>query len=252
MDEKELESFIFSLYKRYLDNENIGISLPINDIIFTDNVAERVLELQPELANHEGFNKNELSNCCGYTCLFADNTATIIISRDGIEKNVLWIGTLIHEVTHIRDYRDYLHIINAENFQGMLKNEPFWYWTEFHAKFKGCTYMLEFAKKFPHQYFQPYIDALEKRIHEFPSVINKREAPHFKVYETMHLMGEMLAFENQSVVLSQNICDEIYETYDWFADMKDFLSKHIDKITNEEMCLLSFNARRIFFDSLWG
>ena len=68
----------------------------------------------------------------------------------------------------------------------------------------------------------------------------------------MHLMGEMLAFENQSVVLSQNVCDEIYEIYDWFADMKDFLSKHIDKITNEEMCLLSFNARRIFFDSLWG
>lgn len=252
MDENELKSLISSLYELYLDNENVVSPLPINSVIFTDDVAKKVLELQPELACHEGFNKNELSNCCGYTCLFADNTATIIISREDIKKNVLWIGTLIHEITHVKDYKEYLHVVGAESFQDMLKIARFWYWTEFHAKYKGCTYMLAYAKKLPPQYFQQYIDEMEKRIREFPSIINKRDNPHFKVYDTMHLMGQMLAFENQSIVLSRDVCNEIYEMYDWFVDTKNFLSKHIDKITNEEMCLLSFNARQIFFDSLWG
>lgn len=258
MNEEELKQCVCQIYGQYLVNEEIEGLLPIRNISFENDVVQAVLTLQPELADNTSLDKRELSNCSGYTCLFPDNTATIVISTENIGKNMLWMETLIHEITHVKDYKEYLHIVGAENFQNMLKIAPFWYWTEFHAKYKGCTYMLAYAKKLPPQDFQPYIDEMEKRIREFPSIINKRDDPNFKIYNTMHLMGEMLAFENQSIVLSRGICDEIYEMYDWFVDTKNFLSKHMDSFGMDRfLSVIRFlslshhgNGFQLFFDSI--
>ncbi|MBQ7950478.1 MAG: hypothetical protein IJ278_01990 [Clostridia bacterium] len=227
----------------FFEKEKVGINFPLNDIILTDNIFQKVKELQPTLFTEEHFNKNQLLECTGYTLLFKNNTATVLIKNDDFTKNFLWIETLVHELTHVKDFNDYLPIIKENNFYEMLHNIPFWYWTEFHARYKGYVYMLEFAQRLPEPYFQQYINDSMKRIEDFNTLFNGHEDYHLKIYYTMHLMGEILAYEYKGI----NIDDKsIAKENNWFDKMKEFLRKHTENVSISDMLLLSMNANKIF------
>lgn len=241
-----LTEFAEQTYKMYLLEENISTPLPLNNIYFVEDMIQAVSKLQPQLLEQAGFDKEQLYNCGGHTLLFPDNTATILIKKDSKMNNFLWIGTLVHELTHVKDYFDYLKTLNENNFQSMLKNIPFWYWTEFHARYKGFLYVFKLAKNLPQDLYKKYIDDTKQRIIDFPKTI-KREIPYqLKAYYTMHIIGEILACEKLSIPTLQDDIDKLFELFDWFGGMKEFLSKHTESITIEEMHLLSMNASRIF------
>lgn len=71
-----------------------------------------------------------------------DGTFTIIIdnqySKTTLKENPgAWIGTIIHELTHTIDYRDYARLVQATSYDEILdtsRHRMFQLWTEFNAR----------------------------------------------------------------------------------------------------------------------
>lgn len=245
MDIKMLKYYLLQICQDFFEQELIE-DFPINDILFREDMVKAVSELQPNLLTQAGFNKEMLYSCGGHTLLFPDNTATILIKIDGEMNDFWWMGTLVHELTHVKDYSDYFNVLKVSTFWEMLSDIPFWLWTEFHARYKGILYVFKLAKNLPQNLYEMYIDNTRQRIIDFPETI-KREMPYqLKAYYTMHIIGEILACEKLSVNELKSDIDNLVATFDWFGGMKDFLSKHTENITREQMFLISMNARRIF------
>lgn len=239
-------NFTDCIIKEFITKENDGIALPINEIKFVSDVSKEILKIDPEVANTSDFKSNWKNDLSGYTALFSNNTATILIDNNDISKNILWVETLVHELTHVKDYCDYLETLNCENLQEMKKDRPFYFWTEFHARYKGFEYMLPYVLKFPEKCKEQYIRDTEIRLNKFIKIKNQHYNNDKKIYDTMHIIGEVLAYENSSVFIDETYDLKIIETFDWFEDTKLFLKKHTKNITRSEMLLLSMNMRKVF------
>lgn len=246
MSDIEMKNLLEPIIINYALAEHLTSHLPLKNISFTKNISKSVKEKQPDLLEQPGFDKKQLLSCTGYTLFFPDNTAEILILEDNISTNFFWIETLIHEITHVRDFQEYLPIMRKETFPDLQRCTPFWYWTEFHAKYKGTYYMLAYVQKLPKQYQKQYIDDLENRIQKFTIQLDCRADYRFKIYDTMHLIGEILAYNAWSIPISNDVCNALYFKLDWINDMKEFLAKHTEKISNDEIWLLSLNAQEIF------
>ena len=89
----------------------------------------------------------------GYLLFLDDETAVILINEaflfDSIRKNFCWVEVLIHEITHYRDYKNNLGIFGHNTYDSMLSCCSFWYWTEFHARYKGTCQMLNYVNRMP-------------------------------------------------------------------------------------------------------
>lgn len=239
-----LEEDALRIYYHFLKSENC--ILPIRDMIFVEDIFQEISILQPELIAQANLDKKELDNYSGYALLFSDNTAIILIKKEGQMNDFWWMGTLVHELTHVKDYSDYFNVLKVSTFWEMLSDIPFWLWTEFHARYKGILYVFKLAKNLPQNLYEMYIDNTRQRIIDFPETI-KREMPYqLKAYYTMHIIGEILACEKLSINELKSDIDNLVATFDWFGGMKDFLSKHTENITRDKMLLISMKARRIF------
>ena len=78
-----------------------------------------------------------------------DGTFCILINLNKLTEylsshNPTWIGTIVHETTHIIDYIEYAKLIGANNYdeiQRIDKHSIFNLWTEFNARYKGYYFM---------------------------------------------------------------------------------------------------------------
>lgn len=62
--------------------------------------------------------------------------------------NMTWVGTIVHETTHVRDYTDYAELIGAVDYEDILsvdKNLCFQLWTEFNARAKGYYFVRKYT-----------------------------------------------------------------------------------------------------------
>lgn len=236
----EYKKIIAAIVNDFIQKENSGKSLPINDIIFTSDLMNDILRKDID------FDKNCNLTFSGYTILCSDNTITILIDSNGLTKNFFWIETLVHELTHAKDYCDYMQILQYENIKAMKNHRPLYFWTEFHAEYKGFDYMLPYVLKLPKEYIRQYIEDTEKRIEDFVNIKEKQYSCDEKIYYTMHLIGEILAYENLSINLDETLQRAITKKFDWFSEAKEFLKNHKESITISEMLLLSMNMQKIF------
>ena len=243
LEDSLLFQFKDKIYASYCIEEKIVGSLPINDIYFVQNIYDEVKKLQPEVLLEKGFNVGQLVNSSGYTTLFNNNTATILIQKTDSMNNFCWMGTLVHELTHVKDYYDYISVLDYDNFVEMMKDFPFYCWTEFHAKYKGIVYMLKCARHLPQTEFRQYVRCDEDYIIRYINDIDFRNS-----YNTMHLIGLILAYEHSGISLSKTTCDNLFSNFNWLKGMKQFLEKHTELISRQEMLMLSSNLRKIFND----
>lgn len=63
-----------------------------------------------------------------------------ILISNSVVDNGTYIGTLAHELTHIYDFIDYGTYYSINEYHKIAQSEmywPFYYWTEYNAKFRG-------------------------------------------------------------------------------------------------------------------
>ena len=105
---------------------------PFNcQIIISDDMAASYKELRGDLVECGKINLYDINQYHGLTVQPKENDGqfTILINKKYIlesveKKNVDWIGTLVHEATHVNDFKEYFKIINAFYF-GIFKEREF-------------------------------------------------------------------------------------------------------------------------------
>lgn len=244
MNDTAIYEIIKSVAAHYFLSEHIE-SLPLRRIVLSESLIEDIKKLQPELLAHPAINIEQIKSCSGYTLLYPDNTATVLILKEGSMENTMWIETLTHELTHVKDYADFFPLMNCCNYYDMLNHIPFWYWTEFHAKYKGFQYMLSYAQKLPKQYLQRYFDSLSvtEIVAQIESDIDYRN----KAYYIMHFIGELLAYEKYDLVGEslRKKYDVVFLRFPWLYEVKKTLSNYTESITIDEMLFLESQITRV-------
>lgn len=161
-----------------------------------------------------------------------DGIFTILINvnklREYLEQNnPTWIGTIVHETTHVIDYIEYAKIVGAKNYdeiQLINKHGMFNLWTEFNARSKGYYFLRKYT----------YDDMHDEDL--VPDIIN-RELPaqtqmllenynstndaYMQAYYVSHYLGRLYAlqkifpqhFNDQRI---KAILNENHWMYEWF------------------------------------
>lgn len=234
------------LYNNYINNETIEADLPLRGLRFVDDLPGEILKAQPELKTKNGIDEEQLKIYSGYTVPFSDNTAEILIDANSLMNNFYFFETFYHEMTHVKDFTDYIRLLNCKSFKEMCDTPYYYYWTEFHASYKGHEYMLLFVSSQPKETVNQYLDDTCQRILNFSNTLSQQINYNGKIYHTMHMIGEILAYEQSSISISNDFYKCIADEFEWFEKTKAFLSDHMESMTVEEMLLLYSNLIRIF------
>lgn len=126
---------------------------PVNlSIIIADDLWETYSQIRPD---HKIQLPSELPALNGTiaTPVELDGTFTVIIDKQYFIEDVQankasWIGTIIHEITHAKDYFEYAHLISALNYDEVLNtslHRMFQLWTEFNAKRHGYFFLRKYT-----------------------------------------------------------------------------------------------------------
>lgn len=141
----ELVSKIVADYFCYCNCEPLNLS-----IVIADNIWKTYLEVRPD---HGSKLPEKLPSFNGTIVapLELDGAFTVVVDKQyflsEVENNRLsWIGTITHEITHARDYKEYAQIISVANYDEILTAEHrmFQLWTEFNAKRHGYYFLRKY------------------------------------------------------------------------------------------------------------
>lgn len=124
-------------------------------VIIADNMADSYKKIRNDLVEKGKINLNEVNKYHGLTIqpLKNDGKFTILLNSEYVletlnQNNVDWIGTLVHEATHVNDFKDYFRIIQPKSYDELCEyalHRIFLYWTEFHAKAIGYYFLRKYA-----------------------------------------------------------------------------------------------------------
>ena len=129
---------------------------PFNgNVIFADSIADSYKNIRNDLVKEGKTNLNELNNYHGLAVqpLENDGAFTILLNKEYVlesvtQNNVDWIGTLVHEATHVNDFKDYFKIIQPKSYDELYEydlHRIFLYWTEFHARAIGHYFLRKYT-----------------------------------------------------------------------------------------------------------
>ena len=141
----ELINQIVADYFHFYNCEPINLS-----IIFSDDIWKTYFEIRPD---HRSKRTEQLPSFNGTIAapLELDGTFTVIVDNQyflsEVKNNRLsWIGTIAHEITHVRDYKEYAQMLSAASYDEVLTAEHrmFQLWTEFNAKRHGYYFLRKY------------------------------------------------------------------------------------------------------------
>lgn len=200
---------------------------------FVESIFDNIATIRPELIQN-GMNINNIKKCNGYTLFLTDNTVLILIDRASYteSKNFVWIEILIHEYTHAIDYLKGFVLYDYKSLDEMLKNMPFWYWSEFHARYKGNSYMFNFVNQLPLKDKLQYMN-LREDIEIYCKDINCKIEHQMKIYKTMHMIADIIAYEESFPKESSKIIIDLQNTFEQFNCFKEFMVQFKDGFNKE-------------------
>ncbi len=127
----EMLSLVLEDYYNYLDLNSIDV-----DIIFAERISDVYIKKRPELFEGDSsISKEVVEINRGLTIppKTIGGMFTIAINRDYFfnavkQQDWQWVGTVIHEMTHVFDYMNYVKMNRLENYdvvQREMIHRPF-------------------------------------------------------------------------------------------------------------------------------
>lgn len=127
----------------------------IPDYRIVDDIADAYLELRPDVLRQSSLSASDLNNYNGFAVApkKMDGTFTVLINKknmlENIEnKNAAWVGTIVHETTHVQDFTQYAQMTCARSYDTILRIElhgMFNLWTEVNARAKGYYFTRKYT-----------------------------------------------------------------------------------------------------------
>ena len=213
-------------YKKVLTEyfTEFSIDLDMIDIVETSNVDNAYLKLRPDQIGKEQIDSQQYN---GFAVAPKDKNGrfTILLNANRmlLSKqlgNFDWVGTVVHEATHIDDHIKYGKIISVESYDDLYdhtKHNMFSCWTEFHARSMGHYYVYKYRKSNNCKTAEEeYI--LNTEIEQLIDWFNKKDAAtdngYMRLYILMQFLGMLCALQLHypSVITNGLIGDIFCET----------------------------------------
>ena len=119
------------------------------------NIATEYLILNPNISNPDSSFVKSLNEYNGLMVPPEEINGTfiVLINQDRLIQNIhkinmTWVGTIIHETTHVQDFVQYAQIINAKKYTEITQNNKhnmFSLWTEIHARSTGYYFTRKYS-----------------------------------------------------------------------------------------------------------
>ena len=239
---ESIENYLCGILDKYCADENCdkeGLS-GIRDIRIVKSIWSEIENLRPDIAKKQG--RDEIEQCAGYLLFLDDETAVILINEaflfDSIRKNFCWVEVLIHEITHYRDYKNNLGIFGHNTYDSMLSCCSFWYWTEFHARYKGTCQMLNYVNRMPDDERRKYETDMMERLDCAPDFIRSDADKKIQCYRFMHLLGDIAAYNEKGFTVKSEAIEKIFPNYLGYID---FLKSKDQIVDINFLIILQYN-----------
>lgn len=129
---------------------------PVNaSYVISDDMTVDYAQLRPDHAEKEPEKIASLRHYNGNTVCPKEirGEFTVLINKEKLLEyinvgNMTWVGTIVHETTHVRDFVDYAKLIGAADYEDIIninKNAAFQLWTEFNARSKGYYFVRKYT-----------------------------------------------------------------------------------------------------------
>lgn len=237
-----IESYLYEVLDKYCTDENCNKDelSGIRGIRIVESIWSEIENLRPDIAKKHG--RDRIEKCTGYILFLDDETAVILIDEaflvDSIRKNFRWVEVLIHEITHYRDYKSNLGIFGHNTYDSMLSCCSFWYWTEFHARYKGTCQMLDYVNRRPDDERRKYETGMMESLDSELVFIGSSADKEIRYYHFMHLLGDIAAYNEKGFTIKSEAIEKIFPDYLGYID---FLKSKDQIVDTNFLIILQYN-----------
>lgn len=147
------EQIMFEILRDYYSVYRLDQVYP--NYLIVDNIGEKYAELRPDHAKKEPHIIQVLKDYNGNMVppMKVGSPFTVLINKKKLLEyvsvgNMTWVGTIVHETTHVRDYTDFAELIGATDYEDILSVDKylcFQLWTEFNARAKGYYFVRKYT-----------------------------------------------------------------------------------------------------------
>lgn len=210
-------------------------------IVFADDIWETYFEVRPD--HKEQLSKQQplpAFNGTIATPVDLEGTFTVIIDKQYFVNDVKnnrtsWVGTITHEITHARDYREYAKIIAAPNYDEVLntsRHRMFQLWTEFNAKRHGYYFVRKYTfNDLTDNRQVPDIMNIELpgQIEYMSNDYNSTTDGWKQIYAVSQFLGRLAVWEDLfPTQFNPQFIKNLLSTNTWMYEMYEYLNTHRD------------------------
>lgn len=127
----------------------------VPDYRIVEDIASEYLTLRPDVLERSSASVQSLSEYNGFAVppKKVGDVFTVLINKNVLMENLQnaradWIGTIVHETTHVQDFAQYAQIVGATEFDTILRTDlhgMFNLWTEIHARANGYYFVCKYT-----------------------------------------------------------------------------------------------------------
>lgn len=230
--QKFLDQILRDFFKTF-DYEPFPISITL-----ALDLWETYFSLRPDHGSKVGGQQTPDSHGAVVPPMLLDGQFTVLVDIKYLQNDLQnggwnWVGTIIHEVTHARDYIQYTKLVGARSYDEVLnksKYSPFHVWTEFNARRHGYYFLRKYTFQsmkdeaqldFIVQTEMPFhIDYMSKECH-----VNKDGWE--QLYLATQFMGRLSVWKELfPQYFTSNKIQALFDMNRWMYDMFIFLEDH--------------------------
>lgn len=223
---ESLENEFCGILEKYCEDEGCDIEdfSGLKEVRIVESIWLEAKNLRSDI--EKKFRRDEIEGLAGYLLFLDDGTGVILIDmtyfcESHIKKDFCWIETLIHEATHYRDFKNNLGILGHNTYDSMLNCRPFWYWTEFHARYKGTLHMLDFVNGISDEVRRNHETGMIERLSSELDYITSDADKKIRCYHFMHLLADIAAYKEKGYKIQSDAIENIFPNYlDYIENLK--------------------------------
>lgn len=127
----------------------------VPDYRIVENIATEYLALRPDVLERSSATVELLNGYNGFAVppKNVGDVFTVLINKNVLMENLQnaradWIGTIVHETTHVQDFAQYAQIVGATEYDEILRTDlhgMFNLWSEIHARANGYYFVCKYT-----------------------------------------------------------------------------------------------------------
>lgn len=238
----ETTNQLLCYFQSILDDyaSSCGVEPFDGQIIIAEDMAKTYLSVRCCDASDCDVNLSDIQKYHGLTVqpISNDGLFTIILNKDYIvdcinKNNIDWVGTLVHEATHVNDFKDYFKLVLPKSYDELYKyslHRVFLHWTEFHARAIGHYFLRKYSlDDFKSTVHIDHIVNTEMPFHiqNLVEKLNSTNDADSQLYVVTHFLGRLAVWQYlYPHIFDSTFIKKLTNNNPWMEELYYFLIKY--------------------------